>query len=122
MKNNNQNVGIIGWTARIISIAFAVFISIFAMDVFSEGYGFWNTALALFMHLIPTFLIILILILSWKREWIGGSVYTILGILYIVFAWGKFDWSAYALISGPIFILGILFFISWYQKKHRMLN
>ena len=119
MKDNNQHTGIIRWAARILSIAFALFLSIFAMDVFSEGYGFWQTILALLMHLVPTFLILLILLISWKREWIGAGFYTILGILYIVLEWGKFDWAAYALIAGPLFVLGILFFIGWNQERHK---
>lgn len=115
MKNNNP--AIIRWTARIMSIAFAAFLSIFAMDVFNEGYNFWNTAVGLFMHLIPAFLILLVLIISWRKEWIGGIVYFMLGIVYIITAWKKFDWSAYALIAGPLFVLGILFFISWMKRE-----
>ncbi|MEI8059615.1 MAG: hypothetical protein WCG67_05610, partial [Ferruginibacter sp.] len=69
MKNNTP--AIIRWTARIMSIAFAAFISIFALDVFNESSNFWDTALGLLIHLIPTFLIILVLIISWRKEWIG---------------------------------------------------
>jgi hypothetical protein len=29
------------WTPRLLSILFAIFISLFALDVFGEGYGFW---------------------------------------------------------------------------------
>src|ERR1035441_3495384 len=42
------------WTPRIICILFACFVSIFALDVFQENHGFWNTLLALLIHLIPT--------------------------------------------------------------------
>jgi len=41
------------WAPRIIAILFIVFISLFALDVFIEGYGFWETIVALFMHLVP---------------------------------------------------------------------
>jgi hypothetical protein len=119
MKNNIQNAGIIRWTARTMGIAFAVFISIFAMDVFSEGYSFWEIVLVLFMHLIPTFLVILVLIFSWKREWIGGVAFLILDSYYVFTKWGKIDWSGFAMISIPLFTLAILFFISWYQRKHQ---
>jgi hypothetical protein len=119
MKINNQHAGMVSWAARIICIAFAIFISIFSLDVFSEGYGFWKTIFALLLHLIPTFLIFLVLILSWRWEWIGGIIFSILGIVYIIAGRGKTDWSAIVFISGPLFILGILFFIGWYQKKHQ---
>ncbi len=119
MKNNNQNVGIIRWTARIMGIAFAAFISIFAMDVFSEGYSFWRTIAALFMHLIPTFLIILVLIFSWRKEWIGGLAFLFLGTFYVFTNWGKIEWSGFAIVALPLFTLAILFFIGWYQRKHQ---
>ena len=109
----------LAWMARILSILFALFISIFAMDVFSEGFGFWKTMLALFIHLLPALLVIIILLLSWRWEWIGGVIYSILGIAYIVYGWGKFDWTAFIFISGPLFLLGILFLIAWYQKKQQ---
>ena len=31
------------WTPRILGILFALFLSMFALDVFGEGYGFWGT-------------------------------------------------------------------------------
>ena len=34
------------WAPRILCILFAVFVSLFALDVFGEGYGFWETILA----------------------------------------------------------------------------
>ena len=42
------------WAPRVSCIAFALFLSLFAMDVFGEGLGFWRTLFALFLHLIPT--------------------------------------------------------------------
>ncbi|MFM6926295.1 MAG: hypothetical protein ACKOU7_12390 [Ferruginibacter sp.] len=117
MKNIHPHTGKIGWIARIISIAFAIFISIFAMDVFSEGYGVGNTLLALLIHLVPTGIIILVLALSWHHEWVGAIIFTILAIAYLIAGWGKSHWSAIVLISGPLFILGILFFISWREKN-----
>ena len=54
------------WAPRALSIVFAVLSSLFALDVFKEGQGFWVTALALLMHLIPTFLILIVLAVSWR--------------------------------------------------------
>jgi hypothetical protein len=89
---------------------------LFALDVFEEGYGFWKTTLALIIHLIPNFTLIIVLILSWRREWIGGTLFSLLGVCYIVMAWGKFDIYAYLFISGPLFLLGVLFFINWFYR------
>ncbi|MCX6601410.1 MAG: hypothetical protein NT025_07595 [bacterium] len=93
---------------------FAAFLSIFALDVFDESHGFWETALALLMHLLPsTILVIIVLIVSWRREWIAGVLFNALGVLYIILFWAKGPWYIYAAISGPLFLVGILFLLNW---------
>ena len=107
------------WTPRVLCLLFAGFISLFALDVFGETRGFWNTAVALFMHLIPTFLLLGLLALSWRWDWVGGLSFPALGAFYIIAFWGRFHWSAYALISGSLFLLGALFLLSWRQRAER---
>lgn len=108
---------ILFWTPRILCIIFAVFLSIFALDVFGQGYGFWGTIFALLVHLIPVFIVIIVLIITWRWEWVGGILFPALGIFYLVWAWGKFPWSVYLIISGPLFLVGILFLINWFHRK-----
>jgi hypothetical protein len=118
MENNHQKTNMALRTARLLSFAFAIFISIFAMDVFSEGLTIGKTILALLLHLVPTFFILLVTILSWKRELIGCAVFFVLGVLYIFLAMHRgFHWSAFAAIAGPLFLLGTLYFISWNQRR-----
>jgi hypothetical protein len=104
------------WTPRILCLLFAAFISIFAADAFGEGQGFWNTTLLLLLHLIPTAAILVILALSWRREWVGGILFTALGVLYLILFWGRFPWSVYVTISGPLFVVGGLFLINWLSR------
>jgi hypothetical protein len=54
------------WTPRILGLLFAAFVSVFALDVFGEGYTFWQTILALMMHLIPTGVVLVALAISWR--------------------------------------------------------
>ena len=108
---------IIYWAPRILGILFAVFISIFALDVFTEGYGFWETVVALVMHLVPTAIIIIVLLIAWRWERVGGVLFLLLGALYIVMFWERGHWSAYLLISGPLFLIGALFLVSWHYQK-----
>ena len=106
------------WSPRILCIIFAMFISLFALDVFGEGFGFWKTILALLIHLVPVYIVIIILVLAWRWEWIGAIMFNALAVLYIVFALGKFHWSAFLAISGPLFLVGILFLFNWiYRAK-----
>ena len=107
------------WAPRILCILFAAFVSIFALDVFGEGYSFWETIVALAMHLIPTAIILVALAIAWRWEWIGGLLFIALGALYIlIFPQGH--WSAYLVISGPLFLVGILFLVDWwFRARHR---
>jgi hypothetical protein len=105
------------WTPRILCLLFAGLISLFALDVFEESRGFWNTTLALLMHLIPTGILLLILIVSWRWEWVGGLLFPALGTFYLIAFWGRFHWSAYVIISGSLFLLGILFLLGWSSRR-----
>jgi hypothetical protein len=118
MEKTYYRVGLTTWAARLASIVFALFLSIFAMDVFSEGLGFGKSIIALLMHLIPSMLILLVLLISWNWEWVGGLVYILLGFLYIYVSRNRFEWSNIAIITLPLFALGILFWIGWYQRTH----
>jgi hypothetical protein len=105
------------WTPRILCLLFAGFISVFALDVFEENRGFWSTMLALLMHLIPTGILLLILALSWRWEWIGGLLCSALGTFYVIAFWGRFHWSVYVIIAGPLFLVGVLFLLSWNSRR-----
>lgn len=103
------------WAARILAVLYALFLSIFALDVFSEGYGFFDTIVALFMHLIPSLLIVATIVLAWRKELIGALVFTGLATAYAVMVWGRFDWVA--IIAGPLFLSGILYYTSWRMNR-----
>ncbi len=111
------------WAPRILSMAFVVFVSLFAMDVFEENVGFWPTLQALVIHLIPTLVLLVALILAWRREWIGAVVYAAMGVLYIVWVTTlqrpvpsatRLGWVI--MIAGPAFLIAALFFANW--RKH----
>jgi len=107
------------WMPRILCILLAVFVSLFAFDVFGEGNSFWKTILALLIHLIPTGIILAVLAVSWRWEWVGAIIFIALGVLYIVMFWGRVKvHHAYLLIiAGPLFLVGLLFLINWLYRK-----
>jgi hypothetical protein len=98
---------------RGICIFFAMFISIFALDVFEGHPALPELMLALLMHLIPTIALIIILIIAWRWEWVGAVLFPCLGLVYIFWAWGRFPLSVYLIIAGPLFLLGFLFLFNW---------
>lgn len=107
------------WTPRIFGLLYAAFTSVFALDVFGEGYTFWRTILALMMHLIPTAVVLGALAISWRWGWAGGPVFLAIGAWYLVASWGRFPWSTYLVIAGPLFLLGLLFEIDWWSARLR---
>lgn len=104
------------WAPRVLCALFAAFISLFALDVFEGDQGIWQTTVALLMHLIPTAILVGLLALAWRWEWVGAVTFPALGALYIAMAWGRFPWLTYAIIAGPLFLAGGLFLADWRRK------
>ncbi len=120
IARNKSVRSLLYWAPRVLCIAFAAFMSLFALDVFSEGYGFWQTMLALLMHLIPAAIIVVVLIVSWRWEWVGGVLFIAFGMLYLTWAWKHPDWVWF--ISGPLFLVGALFFVNWVKREELQAN
>ncbi|MBI2498849.1 hypothetical protein HYV88_01245 [Candidatus Woesearchaeota archaeon] len=109
------------WTPRILAILFILFLAMFSLDVFEESYGFWGTILGLFMHNLPALILLIVVIISWKHEIVGGIAFSLAGILYIAmllitslkigFEWYYLLWAVQ--ISGIAFVIGVLFLIGW---------
>ncbi len=101
------------WTPRALGILFAAFIGLFALDIFNEGYGFWEALAGFLIHLLPTYLILIAVALGWRWEWLGALLFAALGIAYVVMAWGQFPWTTYLILTGPAFLVAALFLVSW---------
>lgn len=99
------------WSPRVLCILFAMFLSIFVLDVFTQGYGFVETVRALLIHLIPTYIVIFSLAVAWRWEWVGAVLFFACGIMYLVASNGE-GW----IISVPAFVLGILFLLNWIYR------
>jgi hypothetical protein len=111
------------WTPRALSIAFVAFLSLFPLDVFDEHLGFWQTALALTMHLIPVFVLIAVLVLAWRWEWIGAALYAAAGLLYVTWVVSMSRPVSPAMrliwilsIAGPAFVIAGFFLANWLKR------
>ena len=113
------------WTPRILSIIFMVFLFLMSLDVFEEGLNFWQTALALLIHNIPAIILLIITIVSWKKEIVGAVSYIVAGFLYMILVTKSIlstGFEPYYIawivqISGIAFLIGALFWIGWNRKK-----
>ena len=105
---NTGTMPLLFWAPRVLCILFATFLSIFALDVFGEGYGFGETIIALLMHLIPTLAIVISLVIAWRWEWVGAILFVAVALFFLVSSGGE-SW----IISGPLFLVGVLFLLNW---------
>ena len=111
------------WTPRIISILFLAFLTLFSLDIFGNGYSFWETIVGLFMHNIPVFILAIVLWISWnKHGWLAGTIFLLAGFAYIyltIFR-GAVPWyiglSWSMILAAPAIFIGILFLIGWKRK------
>lgn len=105
------------WAPRILGIIFALFISIFAFDVFGMGENVWQEIGGFLIHLIPAALVLVATALGWRWPWAGGALFTLFAVFYIVETYERAHWSWYVLIPGPLFIIGILFLAQWLVRQ-----
>ena len=99
------------WSPRILGILMALFLGVFALDAVGEGLP------ALLLHAAPTLLLLLVVAVSWRWEWVGGSVFIALAVLYSVPAWASGNWWTLIIITGPLLAVGVLFIWSWRHHK-----
>ncbi|MDD3284785.1 MAG: hypothetical protein PHZ07_04280 [Patescibacteria group bacterium] len=114
------------WTPRILSIIFILFLMMFSLDVFDGQSNFWQILIGFFIHNIPALFLIGVLTISWKYEIVGGIVFILAGLFYIVMLL-KGGIESYQIfwilsISGPAFLIGILFMINWKKRKNIIKN
>ena len=124
MKNRLK---IFHWLPRILCIMAILFISIFSLDAFDPGLTLGEQLLGFLMHNIPTYILITLLVIAWKWEFIGGIVFILIGLFTTPFiythnyAMNHSVWmslSVILMITFPFVLVGILFLVSnWMKKK-----
>ncbi len=107
---------ILFWVPRITGILFVLFLSMFALDIFEMHLGFWGTIVGLFMHLIPSILLMIAILVAWRREWFGAALFIGWAIWYGI-SFREFEWSVYVLIAGLPTVIGLFFLAGWIWRK-----
>jgi hypothetical protein len=127
----NKTLQLFHWLPRVICIIAILFVSMFALDAFAPGQTFWHQIGAFIMHLIPSFILIALLIVAWKWEYIGGIIFVVIGLALSPFIFNlnyqrnHSFWTSLSIIliiTLPFIIVGILFIISHFLKKKNSLK
>ena len=123
------SIAILHWTPRIICILAILFVSIFAADAFAPGLSLMRQLMDFFIHLIPSFILLGVLIVAWKWEWVGGILFLVIGVGLSPFIFmlnyhrNHSVWLSLfiiLLITFPFMVAGILFMISHSAKKKNL--
>lgn len=121
---------ILYWAPRILGIVMILFISMFAFDSFSPANTLAQNLLSLLIHLLPSIGLLILLLVAWKWELIGGIIFTLAGIAWSIFVYminfkrtGSSGKALFVVLTLalPLIITGILFILNHYQgkKDHR---
>ncbi len=113
---NQKQTHLIYWAPRVLGILMVLFLALFSLDVFELSSNPTDLILGLLVHNIPSFLLIGLLVISWRREWVGAVIYPLLGLGYSISNLSA-HWSVHLAISGPLILIGLLFLLSWNSKR-----
>ncbi|KQC15025.1 MAG: hypothetical protein APR63_04480 [Desulfuromonas sp. SDB] len=109
---NQQIIGRFKWIPRILAILYICFISLFALDAFSGEESFLEQIAGFIIHLIPSLVLILVLLIAWKKERMGGLLFILLSLAFTLFFNTYRNWVAFLFISVPVLAVGVLFTVS----------
>lgn len=105
-----MTTSVIRWLPRIATIAFALFLGMFAVGEAMPLGGGRTVGAAFVMHLAPAALLLAVLTISWKRPAIGAIVLLALALWYAAMT-RRPDWIL--VISGPLALCAVLYMLSW---------
>ena len=116
---------IVYWTPRVLAILFTLFIMMFSLDVFDATSSLTDQLIGFFMHNLPAYGIILVIVLAWKKDIIGMIGFALIAIGLFMMVMGSNQPSGSAvnpavfIVSGPALLISLLYGFSWIlHKKH----
>ncbi len=97
------------WLPRILCVCAILFISMFALDSFEEEATVNQQMLNFMIHLIPSFILTMILMLAWEKELIGGLIFVAIGIITSPFVF-MLNYNRTHSVGTSLFIISIICF------------
>jgi hypothetical protein len=109
---------IIHWAPRIAALLIIFFIGLFSLDVFETGAPPLDVLFGFLLHNIPSIVMLVLLIVAWKRPVVGFAAFLIAAAVFTVL----FVRDFYALPNLVLFVLPILltaglFYADWQWLK-----
>ena len=118
--------GLFYWLPRSLSIIAIIIVTAFSFDVFQSGESVAGQLEDLVIHLVPSYLLTVILVVAWKWEYTGGIIFLVIGLVsspYVFYGNYSNNHSVTSslvtilLVTVPFIIIGALFLVSYYKRK-----
>jgi hypothetical protein len=100
---------------RISGVAVAVFTGLFALDVFDMEGSLWMKIGAFFIHAAPALIMLALVALAWRREWIGALIFGLGALFFLRFVvmGGMFAFGNLLLFCLPMALVAVLYWLNW---------
>lgn len=107
------------WIPRVLIIVIALFMMLFSLDILEMKLTFWMKLLGLLVHNLPSLILFIILLFTWKRPFWAGLIFLFSGIslsviFYVFFR--KYSDIDFLLFAFPVLMCGILFITAHYDQ------
>ena len=121
-----KSTKVLYWSPRVLAILATLFVSLFALDAFQPGEPIAQQLAHFFVHLIPSFLLLAVLLLAWKRELAGGIIFALIGLVTspLVFMHNYrmnnsigMSLLIILMITIPFLVVGGLFILSHFRRR-----
>ena len=110
------------WIPRILAILAILFMLMFSFDTFGGNEPFSKQLLGFLMHNIPLLVLVIILVIAWKKELIGGVLFIVAFIAAGIFFDSFSDNPASLIVIAPFLITGVLFLVHHYIYEIKKLS
>ncbi len=101
---------------RIAAIAIIFFVSLFSLDVFDMEGTPLQLAGAFLMHSLPSIVMIVLLVIAWKRPVVGFVAFLLAGLFFLRFVFLGGGLGHFLLFSGPLLLVSVMFYLDWRWK------
>ena len=107
------------WIPRIVILIIIVFLAMFSIDVFDGRTSIWNQLLDFILHSVPSIVLLLILIFTWRKPLIAGILFILLGIAMTIFFNHYHSSENFLLIDFPVILIGCSFLVYEFLVKEK---
>lgn len=107
------------WFARLLSIVYISFISLFALDSFGSEAPLYLKIATFFIHLIPSFVLLATLIILRRRPLYLGLMFILLSIIFTLHFRTYLFMANFLIISIPLVIIGVLFIYAYFLGRRK---